>query len=178
MKSLLVFLLSCTSYFCTAQTYEIVLSTDFDGNVTSGSKAELIKFIREGKPVRVGWQLDFNEDKEPDFDHWVEATFITILGEEVFSQIDPIYTQGPNTDIPQVQIYPNNTRWTAVIGTNSKLLNRYVLVDSNLPDIVYDEALGITKEEFQIQKEQMEERNRAMKEVATWEVATFWSVGK
>ncbi len=66
---MLLLALSCLWCMGSAQTFDIVLATDFDGNVTEGSKSELIKYIREGKPVRVGWQLDFNEDKEPDFDH-------------------------------------------------------------------------------------------------------------
>lgn len=63
----------------------IVLETDFDGNVVKGSKATLIEEIRKGKPVRVWCQLDFNDDKDPDFDHWLDAEFITILKEDVFT---------------------------------------------------------------------------------------------
>jgi len=126
MKILLISIFSFLSFTISSQSYEIVLSTDFDAEVTSGSKEDLIRAIRSGQPVRVGYQLDFNGDKEPEFDHWIEATFITILGNEVFTQIDPIFAQGPNTNIPQIEIFSDNTRWTAVIGTNGKLLNRFV----------------------------------------------------
>ena len=37
--------------------YEIVLETDFDGLVVKASKEKLIELIREGNPVRIGWQL-------------------------------------------------------------------------------------------------------------------------
>ncbi len=130
MKITLTALLSLFYFICMSQTFDIVLETDFDGQVVKGSKEELIKYIREGKSVRVGWQLDFDEDKVPDFDHWVEASFITILGNEVFTQIDPIYAQGPDIDKPQIQIYADETKWTAVIGTNGVLLNRFVLGES------------------------------------------------
>lgn len=178
MRTLLLITMTLAWITCTAQSYDIVLATDFEGLVTSGSKTELIKYIREGKPVRVGYQLDFNEDKEPDFDHWLEATFITILGEEVFTQIDPIYAQGPNTDIPQLEIYANNTQWTAVIGTNSKLLNRFVLNGREKPELIFDESLGMSKEEFEIQKKKADESWKKMNAVDTWKVATFWSVQK
>ncbi len=178
MRTLLFIILTLAYFTTQAQNYEIVLATDFDGLVTEGSKQELIKFIREGKPVRVGWQLDFNEDKEPDFDHWIEATFITILGEEVFTQIDPIYAQGPNIEIPQLQIYPNNTQWTAVLGTNGKLLNRFILNGQKKPELIFDESLGLTKEQFEIEKKKAEESWLKMNAVDTWQVATFWSIMK
>ena len=178
MRFLFLFMMICSWYAIQAQSYDIVLATDFDGNVTKGSKAALIDYIREGKPVRVGWQLDFNGDKKPDFDHWVEATYITILEEEVFTQIDPIYAQGPNRKVPQVEIYPDGTKWTAVIGTNSKLLNRFIQNNEDIPELVFDDSMDISDEEKQeiIQKE--EERKLAMKEVRTWKVATFWSAQK
>lgn len=163
---------------CKAQSYEIVLSTNFQGEVINGSKQELVKYIREGKPVRVGWQLDFNEDKKPDFDHWSNATFITILGEDVFTQIDPIFAQGPDLEIPQVFIYANPTQWTAILGSNGKLLNRFVLDNSSKPNLIFDDSQGITKEEYEIQKKEAEENWQAMTTVQTWNVATFWSVQK
>jgi len=176
MKAILISIFTCLCFLGTAQSYEIVLATDFDGEVSSGSKEALIKAIRSGQPVRVGYQLDFNQDKEPDFDHWIEATFITILGTEVFTQIDPIFAQGPNISIPQIEIFPGNTRWTAVIGTNGKLLNRYVLEALEPVEFVYDETQDLTEEEQKSRFDELMESTEAMKEVKTWKVATFWSV--
>ncbi len=164
--------------FCAAQSYDIVLATNFNGNVVKGSKQELVQLIREGKPVRVGWQLDFDKDQKSDFDHWVEATFITILGEDVFTQIDPIFAQGPDEKAPQVEIYASSTRWTAILGTNGKLLNRFVLDDSKKPNPIFDDSLGVTIEEFESNKKEAGENWKAMNAVQTWEVATFWSVQK
>ncbi len=178
MKILFLFMMTCSWCAMQAQVYDIVLATDFDGNVTNGSKATLIDYIREGKPIRVGWQLDFNGDKIPDFDHWVEASFITILDQEVFTQIDPIYAQGPNRKVPQVEIYPDNTRWTAVIGTNGKLLNRFIQDDKDIPELVFEDSMDLSEEEKQKIIEKEEERKLAMKEVKTWKVATFWSTQK
>ena len=176
MKSLLSLLLVCLFQMCGAQSYQIVLATDFDGVVTSGSKENLISHIRDGKPIRVGWQLDFDGDKKPDLDHWVEATFITVLEGEVFTQIDPIFAQGPNSAIPQVEIFPDNTKWTALIGTNGKLLNRFIQEDKDIPELVFDESMNLSKEEKNEIIEKDEKRKKVMKEVNTWTVTTFWSV--
>lgn len=111
-----------------------------------------------------------------DFDHWVEATFITILKNEVFTQIDPIYMQGPDLDIPQILIYPSPTQWTAVLGTNGKLLNRFILNEDLVAKLKADTSLEESEKESQIAL--LEESQEAMKKVETWQVATFWSVQK
>lgn len=161
-----ILLLSSYSMSNAQGTYKVIVATNFEGEVSEGSIEKLIELIREGKPVRVGYQLDFNKDKISDFDHWLEAEFITILNGHVFTQIDPIYMQGPNIDVPQVEIFPSNTKWTAVLGTNGKLLNRYVF----------------DKLEFKLDKDgnpimdEATEKELKKREVRTWEVATFWSV--
>lgn len=166
--SFLFLLFSISSY---SQTYEIVVATDFDGNVVSGSIDSLIYQIRQGKPVRVGWQLDFNKDKKPDFDHWVDAGFITILGDHVFSQLEEIYIQGPNMEIPQIEIYPSGTKWTCVIGTNGLLKNRFVYPE--LPKVS-----PVDKDGKKLTPEEIDEKVYKKIEVKTWKVATFWSVMK
>ena len=175
MKILLALLLSCLAYHVDAQSYNLVLQTDFDGQVVSGSKDQLISDLRTGKPVRVGWQLDFDNDGNPDLEHWVDATFITILEGEVFTQVDPIYAQGPNAEIPQVEIFPDDTKWMAIIGTNSKLLNRFIQNESDIHEIVFDDSINLTKEEKMEVIKQAELRTVAMKKVNTWKVTTFWS---
>ena len=172
MKTILsiIWILVLIPTFLSAQSsYEVVVSTDFDGEVSSGSIEALITEIRKGKPVRVGWQLDFNNDKQPDFDHWVDAEFITILGGHVFTQIETIFVQSPNEQIPQVEIFPSSDQWTAVIGTNGKLMNRFIM--SQPPKIESVDGKPLDEKVVQQQLEQM-------KKVQTWKVATFWSVLK
>jgi len=147
MRILLFSFLVFVSQLGNSQTYSIVLETDFDGSVSSGSKEELISYIREGKPLRVGWQLDFDGDGISDLEHWIDATFISILKQEVFTQIDPIYAQGPNESIPQVEIYSDNTKWTAVIGTNGILMNRFIQKDSDVPELIFDDSLNLSEQE-------------------------------
>ena len=159
-----------------AQEYDMVLQTDFDGSVTQGSKEELISSIQKGNPVRVGWQLDFDDDQVPDLEHWVDATFITILGGEVFTQIEAIYAQGPNLEIPQIQIFPNNTKWTAVLGTNGLLLNRFIQNEADIPALVFDDSLNLSTDEKNQMREQEQLRLKTMKQVNTWHVSTSWAV--
>lgn len=170
----------CLSWFIglNAQSYEIILETDFDGLVTKGSKVELIQQVRDGKSLRVGWQLDFDGDQKADLEHWIEATFITILGGELFTQIDPIYAQGPNLEIPQVEIFPDDTRWTAIIGTNGQLLNRFIQNGSDKQELVFDNDLNLSEADKDKIRAQEAERISQMKQVATWPVATFWAVLK
>lgn len=163
-----ILMLSLTCCLSAQLNYTIIAATDFDGHVTKGSIETLIEEIRKGKPVRVGYQLDFNKDKVADFDHWVEAEFITILGGHVFTQISPIYIQGPNEAVPQVEIYPVRDQWTALLGTNSKLLNRFIRED--LPSTM------LNKDGSEMSSEDIELKNMERKKVRTWQVATFWSV--
>lgn len=148
--------------------HQIILSTNFDGEVTKGSKEALIEEIRKGSSVRVGYQLDFDKDKVADFDHWTTAEFITILNGEVFTQIRNINLQIPKLDIPQIDIIPVNTMWTAILGSNGFLKNRYVYEDL-VPE--YDEEGNpIINEKI--------EKELKRREVKTWKVATFWAVEK
>lgn len=145
---------------------KIVLATDFDGKVVKGNKQALIDEIRKGKSVRVGWQLDFNEDKKADFDHWADAEFITVINGEVFTQIRNINYQIANLDVPQIDIVPNNTMWTGILGTNSILKNRFVY--NELEYEVDDKGKPILTPELE-----NEIKNR---EIKTWNVATFWVI--
>ncbi len=142
-----------------SKTSEIVCKTNFDGRVTDGSIEALIEAIQQGASVRVGWQLDFDNDNNPDLEHWIDANFITILNGHVFNQIDVIYQQAPKKEIPQVKIMPSNTMWTGVIGTNGKLIHRYVLED-----------IGA------IEDPEMIERIMKRGEVKETMVATMWAV--
>ncbi|MFC4721018.1 hypothetical protein ACFO5O_01690 [Geojedonia litorea] len=140
------------------QNSEILLKTDFDGNVVEGSIQNLIDNIRAGEKIRVGWNLDFDNDGKVDLEHWIDANFLSILNGHVFNQIEPIYAQGPNIELPQIQIRNSNLMWTAIVGTNGKLISRFIK-----PDLV-----NITDEN---QKKQMELMTQINEEL----VETIWS---
>lgn len=119
-----LFLIGSTLY---GQQTRTLLKTNTEGEITEGSVDILIEEINKGKKVRVGWQLDFNDDKEADLQHWIDANYITIIGGHVFNQVDPIYTQLPYTDIPQVSMMRSDWKWTAIIGTNGILQSRFII---------------------------------------------------
>ncbi|WP_036154311.1 hypothetical protein [Maribacter forsetii] len=118
-----------SSILAYGQESQILLKTDFDGKVTEGSLKTLIENIEKGESIRIGWQLDFNEDKIPDLEHWIDGEFLTIMNGHVFNQIQPIYAQAPMVEIPQVEISNSPLQWTAIIGTNGKLKSRYIYPD-------------------------------------------------
>jgi len=109
------------------QSNEVVLKTNFEGEVVEGSIDRLITKIQEGYELKIGWQLDFDQDGKSDLEHWIDANFISILNGHVFNQLEPIYQQIPKKDIPQVQIVNSSIKWTGIIGTNGKLISRYII---------------------------------------------------
>lgn len=146
-----------SSIVMNGQESEILLKTDFDGNVIEGSLKNLIENIQKGENIRVGWQMDFNDDKIPDLEHWIDAKFLTIMSGHVFNQIDPIYAQAPMMEIPQVEISDSPLQWTAIIGTNGKLKSRYIFPN--------------------IEKEQDEEERKYLQEITQISermVQTIW----
>ena len=137
---------------------QVLLRTDKEGKETKGSKEHLITVIRDGYPIRVGWKLDLDQDGSPDLEHWADAQFISILGGHVFAQIETIYAQGPNLEEPQIYLSNNSMKWNAVIGTNGKLVSRFIIED--LEDI-----------EDEGQRTLMEELSK----VETRTVETIWA---
>jgi hypothetical protein len=150
------FLLS--SILVNGQESEILLKTDFDGKIIDGSLKNLIENIEKGESIRIGWQLDFNDDKIPDLEHWIDGNFLTIINGHVFNQIEPIYGQVPMTAIPQVQISDSPIQWTAIIGTNGKLISRFI----------YPELNKIEDEEYRKKMQKMTQINEQM-------VQTIWA---
>ena len=140
-----------------AQSSGVLLKTNFTGQVTEGTIDNLISEIRKGKEIRIGWQLDFDNDGNVDIEHWIDANFISILNGHVFNQIEPIYRQIPKKELPQVEITKSNIQWMGIIGTNGKLISRYIIPDLHL---IEDEAM----------REKLEKRTKVKERL----VATIW----
>lgn len=155
----LFFLILISINWLSAQKSKVVLKTNFKGEVEFGSIDRLISKIAEGKEVRIGWQLDFNDDGKSDLEHWIDGDFITMLNGHVFNQIEPIYRQVPKADIPQVKIINSSMQWTGIIGTNGKLISRYII-----PDL------------FLIENEDVRERMEKTAAIKERMVATIWVV--
>jgi len=62
---ILLMLLSFTALHTTmGQSNKVVLKTNFEGEVIEGSIDNLINKINEGHELRVGWQLDFDQETD------------------------------------------------------------------------------------------------------------------
>ena len=129
---------------------QIVLKTDAEGQVTEGSIETLIQHIQEGKSIRVSWSHDLNKDGEPDLQHWIDAEFISILDGHVFNQITPIYRQMPKLDESQVRISNSSTQWTGIIGTNGKLISRYIIPE--LAQIEAEDMRAILQKQTEVKE--------------------------
>lgn len=158
-KTVLTLILILCSTIVFGQKSEILLKTDFDGKVTDGSLESLIESVKRGESIRIGWQLDLNDDMVPDLEHWIDAKFLTIMNGHVFNQIEPIYAQAPMADIPQVEISNSPLQWTAIIGTNGKLKSRYI----------FPEIEKVEDEEYRKNLKEMTQISERM-------VQTIWAI--
>lgn len=88
-RSLLVFLMallfSCQTEHKTDH-FRIVYKNDREGNTLQGSKAELIKHIRGGAEIRIGWG---GKGKSHRIEHLSDPIWIAVLDEtEVIAHLD------------------------------------------------------------------------------------------
>jgi len=99
------------------QRWQLVYAHDKDGNSVEGNKAELIKLVESGHPVRIFWPI------RTGFAHALDANFLTISGGEVFAQSDNIIRQ-----IPERPSYKRialdaseQSKWHAIFSTTGEL---------------------------------------------------------
>ncbi|WP_350293546.1 hypothetical protein [uncultured Croceitalea sp.] len=105
---------------CSCQTSKVynqggwhkVFQNDASGEAIYGEKSELIRAVRLGYPIRLGWGGNRVE-------HIADADFLTIFEEEVFAQIKVIVGQEPRIDNDSVKIrFRMKKHWTKISGTN------------------------------------------------------------
>ena len=147
--------------------YKVIYEADRDGKRISGSLEKLIQHVKDGNPIRVGWELGVKDDNGvPRLEHWTNAGFLTILKGHVFGQISSIYGQGtshPSIEIPFVRIGDEPDGWVAVIGTTGVMHQKFK-TDQEMLD-AYKE-MGLNDEEIQEQ----------LKKQETSKVLTKWAV--
>lgn len=141
------------------QSNTVILKTDFEGKIEEGTIQNLIEKIEDGHKIRIGWSLDFDKDQKSDLIHWIDANFLSIYKGHVFNQIEPIYRQTPDKETAQIKILNSDMKWTGIIGTNGKLISRYIISDLHL---IEDELL----------KTQLEKRSEISERI----VATIWTI--
>lgn len=93
-----------------------------EGKTISGNKDHLIKAVRLGLPVRIGFGGRRPLDTLKSVEHLADAQFLTIAnGNEVFAQISPIFGQKPSLDSDTLSVELRNlSQWTMIIGTNGE----------------------------------------------------------
>jgi hypothetical protein len=95
------------------------------GNVLDGSKDALIKAVRAGLPIRIGWSIDFDNDGKAELAHWADAMFLTEFEGEIYAQINEINRQAPLRGKKRIDLGEKSLRWTGLLGTNGFLEGRF-----------------------------------------------------
>lgn len=112
--------------------YKVVYEADRNGKVISGSLEELIKYVNNGNPIRVGWSLAMQMPNKNVIEmwHWTDANFITVLNGNVFAQVKGIFQQGPSfsvsgkASVVLVSDAPANS-WVGIIGTTGVMHQKF-----------------------------------------------------
>ncbi len=120
------------------EKWQLIFKTDANGQVSYGSKDTLIKLIREGNPVRIGWE----SMRKTSVEHTIDVKFLTIANEsEVFAMLEPFWAQRPNlrSDTLSIVPIPNETNW--ILSTNG-------LRSSMMVDKVRDTVINYAPETF------------------------------
>ncbi|WP_350285858.1 hypothetical protein [uncultured Croceitalea sp.] len=72
------------------ETWMVALKTSKDGNVIKGSKPQLIKAIRNGADIKIGWG---NKGKNHSIEHLSVPIWLAVLdGKEVLAKLHPQYS--------------------------------------------------------------------------------------
>ncbi len=132
-----------------------------------GSLEELIDYVEEGNPIRVGWELGVEGPNTTKLVHWTDAGFITIHKGHVFAQISSIYSQGtsaPTIETPFVSMMnAEPDGWVAIVGTTG-LLGQKFKIDPEMVEIF--KGMGLSDEEIE---EEFKKQERS-------KVKTKWAV--
>lgn len=139
--------------------YTVVYQADRNGDTQSGDLSDLLAYVQQGNPIRIGYELVASfQDSTWVITHWADAGFITILGGHVFAQISGINSQGTSFDKSQPGVFLTNdgpNSWVAIIGTEGTLRSKFPIAEW---------MKGIPEEEI-----------KAMEKM---KVKTYWAVMK
>lgn len=91
-------------------TWQLAYAHSATGEPSKGSKTELINAVLAGKEVRVYWEGSYVK-------HATDAGFLTVIGDEVFAQIQEIKGQRPTETPPSVEIMADR-KWSTIFSTN------------------------------------------------------------
>ncbi|MEO0972753.1 MAG: hypothetical protein AAFX85_06630 [Pseudomonadota bacterium] len=121
-RALLLVALLSVQHAMGAQTCpKLLFATDLDGVVSGGSKAQLIEAVQRGEALRLGWEIDFDEDGASDLSHWSEGAFLTVWEGEVFAQVTAIHRQRPRRGQGDVELTTPFTEWRGLLSTKGEI---------------------------------------------------------
>ena len=98
----------------------LLAEIDADGTVLSGSIEAVLEAAREGRDLRVGWELSFqmpDADEPVLLEHWADCGFVTLWQGHAFAQLRDIHAQGPVFDRPAIMLQTEPHGWTAIAST-------------------------------------------------------------
>jgi hypothetical protein len=116
-----------------AAEWRLLYATDSVGHATRGEKAALIRAVRSGQPIRVGWKVPWRlaDGTGGILEHAASASFLTIHHDEVFGQLAPILGQAPVAREPRVTLRTANPQlWYGLVSTTGELRGYFMGGDS------------------------------------------------
>ena len=127
---LLIMLEACNQEKQTPE-WKLIYQIDKDAKATFGEKEELIKLVRLGHPIRIGWE----SIGETSVEHTIDVRFLTIANEtEVFAQLEPFWGQRPDlrSDTLKITHFGSETNW--ILSSNG--LRSSMMVDKEKDTVI------------------------------------------
>lgn len=103
----------------------LLADIDRDGKVVGGAMNTLREHYRRGGVLRVGWELDWNEDGDTDITHWATPAFLSELAGQLYAQIPAIEAQRPDAATARIGFGEESRSWHGLLGTDGTLTGRY-----------------------------------------------------
>lgn len=95
-----------------------------DASVSAGSLNALTNAYRAGQKIRVGWELDWDQDGSVDITHWANADFLSEFEGTIATQIPSIRRQIPRPGEARIALAAETT-WTGLIDSRGRLYGAY-----------------------------------------------------
>lgn len=102
-----------------------LVTIEKNGDVSAGSKKALVTAFRKGASIRVGWELDWNNDKHVDISHWTNAQFLSEFEGEIFAQIPSIQQQRARKGKSDIIFPEKSQEWYGLLRSDGVLKGRY-----------------------------------------------------
>ncbi|PCD02608.1 hypothetical protein COC42_14505 [Sphingomonas spermidinifaciens] len=104
----------------TASQWRLLFVNGPEGEALSGNRGHLLKAIRRGSPIRVGWG-EAAADGSWSVEEYAGTTFVNVMaGENVVAQVEPAWIQSHYTDAARAGIRTPLTDWHAVLSTTGR----------------------------------------------------------